>query len=720
MTRRLHKVARLLAIAALAVTSLALAGCPDNPYAPETWAKKLGDPHEIDTAVEKLENLGSPKGIKPLGEAWLKNARPPRILQVIIELARPLTKDEAGKKFLSDFPEGRPASWDLALPYLISALKDADETNPRSVDSAIKAAEAIGSAGLEEGMEALIEFANRPPTKKMIQAQVAAVRALGFFSGNRKQAVTALMKLVDRDPPPNPRTVKDQETRRTANETFQRFLAITGNAIISLGTLRAPEATEVLVLAIYRTPELFGQVRRALTASGGGAVAELRKVLRDEQPRVKQLFKDKKLDKYCGDRGDLPPDQCVEVSARVFYAAVVLGDMYDPSSVPDLLAALKEPAKPAYFFDEQPSGTQHSAIFDALRKIGAEQAAAPLLAIWTDSKADITERLGAIGAYSFTARDDSAVDKLTKIIEDNDENGNLRLEAAATYGRLARGAGAIPLMQSLAVKYGKESAEDRAKADGEPKKTMEKAQEKVKQARKAREEAKANLEKLTRDPNVSAEQIRAATEAATAKEEAFKEADKKQKDDSAKFYALDRNAKDRHSYQRSFQSHIARIEIAMRCKGDAAEACYAASLKAKPEEVIGRLGAYIKDFKDWTPDEKAMLVSSQIERAMLELGKLGQKAGGQKKLLLDTVKSDDRITRQSILLALPKVVKVPCDDCEAKLDEAIKAGAGKSTMTELNDQTEMLRNYFSWAGGKAPSSKPAAPAEAPAEAGGDK
>ena len=58
------------------------------------------------------------------------------------------------------------------------------------------------------------------------------------------------------------------------------------------------------------------------------------------------------------------------------------------------------------------------------------------------------------------------------------------------------------------------------------------------------------------------------------------------------------------------------------------------------------------------------------------------------------------------MLALPKVAKVPCDTCEAKLDEAIKAGEGKSTLGDLNLETTMLRNYFAYAGGKTPS-KPA-------------
>lgn len=706
MTRRLHSVA---VFAAITLLSVALSGCPDNPYSPDTWAKKLDDPREIDRAVEKLENLGSPKAIRPLGEAWLKQARPPRILEVIIELARPLSKEEAEKKFLSDFPDGRPAAWGEALPYLIAALTDADDTNQRSVDSAVKAADAMGAAGLEDGMDTLIEFANRPSTKKMIVAQVAAVRALGNFGdANKSKAVAALMKLVDRDPPENPRSGKDPESKRALADQFDRFMAVTGSAINSLAALRAPEATKVLVLAIYRTPELFPQVRRALTASGSGVGAELRKVLQNKHAEVNQLFKDKKLDKYRGDRGDLPPDQWVDVSAKDFYAAVVLGDLYDPKSVPDLLAALKRPAQPAYFFDEQPSGTQHAAIFDALRKIGTSEAADALKQIWSDSKIDIAERSSAISAYAFVAPANSSIDELAKITSDNDENGDLRLEAATTFGRLATGASAIPLMQSLAAKYGKESAEDRAKADGEPKKAMDRALEAMKQARKAREEAKASVEKLTRDSNASAEQIRAATEAAAKMEEMFKAADKKQKDDSAKYRALDRNAKFRHGYQRSFQSHIARIEVATRCKEDLA--CYAATLKAKPSDVIGKLGSYIRDFKDWTDDEKLMLVSAQVERAMLELGKRGQKASGQSAALLEAAKSDDRIVRQSVLLALPKIVKVPCDDCEAKLDEAIKAGAGKSTMVELTVETEMLRNYFSWAGGRVANRKAAAPA----------
>ncbi len=88
--------------------------------------------------------------------------------------------------------------------------------------------------------------------------------------------------------------------------------------------------------------------------------------------------------------------------------------------------------------------------------------------------------------------------------------------------------------------------------------------------------------------------------------------------------------------------------------------------------------------------------------------------------MLDAAKSDDRLIRQSVLLALPKVAQVPCDVCEDKLDIALKAGEGKSTVAGLQLDTAMLRNYFSWAGGRKPKAKDdgggSAAADAPATA----
>src|SRR5215468_9833765 len=160
-------------IAGLAV----LAGCPDDPYKAETWTKKLKDqrdPREAERAVTELEQLGNPSAIPALGDAWSTQGKPVRLLQVIISLARPLTPQEAKANYFTDYEKtGRPASWDRALPYLKRALSEVDEANPRSVDSAGKAAEALGEAKLPDGLDPLIEIAQKPVTKKLIQAQLA-------------------------------------------------------------------------------------------------------------------------------------------------------------------------------------------------------------------------------------------------------------------------------------------------------------------------------------------------------------------------------------------------------------------------------------------------------------------------------------------------------------------------------------------------------------------
>src|SRR4051794_24343360 len=140
-----------------------LTGCPDNPYKAGTWTKQLDDPREAERAVTQLEQLGDPSGIVPLGKAWESQGKPVRLLQVIISLARPLTPAQAKASFMTDYEKtGRKANWDAAEPFLIKALSEVDEANPRSVDSAQKAADALGDAKLSAGLDALIEIANKP------------------------------------------------------------------------------------------------------------------------------------------------------------------------------------------------------------------------------------------------------------------------------------------------------------------------------------------------------------------------------------------------------------------------------------------------------------------------------------------------------------------------------------------------------------------------------
>jgi hypothetical protein len=721
MTRRCSSLSIIVGSVLLAV----LTGCPDDPYKTETWIEKLGEPREAERAVTELEQLGNPSAIEALGNAWIDQGKPVRLLQVIISLARPLTPEEAEAKFVTDYKtSGRPASWDKALPFLKRALSEVDEANPRSVEGATKAAEALGEARLSDGLDALIEIANKPVTKKLLQAQVAALRAIGKYSEERARASAALIKLIDRDPPQHPRTA-DKEQIRTVEEKFSLSLAITGAAINALGDLRSPSAVKTLVLAMFRTPELFPQIRRALVASGPTAAEELRKVLAGNHPEVKQLFKDKRLGRYCGDRNDAPPDQCQPVSAMTFYPAVVLGDFYDPRYAPELLAALKDPPAPVYYIDDQPSpSTQYNAIFDALRKIGAPEGAATVRAMWMTKAPepargrgrrggpepavtgdDLNTRILAIGAYPFLTRDDAGVDELGKITADNKADDRLRQEAATAFARLSRDARDISVLEGLAQKYFDASAKKRAEAAGKPKRDADAADKELEKAKKVLEDAKAAALKATHDSSKSAEDIRAATDAAKKADEAFKAARKVHRDAVTPFKSAEKAATVYKGFARMFQTHIARIEIAIRCKQDLN--CYAASLKLTPEAAAKNNAGYIKDIKAWTKDEQLGLVEASVERAMLEIGKRGSKASSLTETLLDAAKSDNRLIRQSILLALPKIAAVPCSSCEAKLQAAIRAGEGKTTLSELNLETTMMKHYFAWAGGKTPSSAPA-------------
>ncbi len=743
-----------------------LAGCPDNPYNAKTWTKKLGDPRESERAVTELEQLGDPSAIPALGNAWADQGKPVRLLQVIISLARPLTPDPkeadgspvflkrpdgkqeldkegkpipvrgtAAQGYFTDYIEnGRPASWDAALPYLTKALTEVDEANPRSVDSASKAADALGEAKSDAGLDALIDIASKPVTKKLIQAQVGAIRAIGKFDGAKAKAAAALIKIIDREPPPHPRTAKDKEQGRALEEKFGLFLGVTGAAINALGDLRVGSAAKTLALSMYRTPELFVQIRRALVATGPTAKDELRKILRNDNAEVNQLFKDKRLDKYCGDKGDAPPDQCQPVSAKDFYPAVVLGDFYDPAATPDLLAALKRPAVPVYFMDDQPSpNTQYNAIFDALRKIGSADAAGPVRAMWMagapkgpapkkgqPAPAAPAEDLGvkilAISAYPFLTRDGAGVDELAKIAGDNKADDTLRQEAATAFARLSSDPKDLNVLEGLAQKYFDASTAKKKEADGKPKTDSDAADKVFAAKKKEVDKAKSDLLRITHDNSKTAADIKAATAATKKMEDELKEAKKVHKAATAPYKNLDNAAKAYKGYARMFQTHIARVEVGIRCKQNLE--CLAATLKMKPDEAAKNNGKYIKDIKDWTDDEKKGLVEAGVERAMLDIGKQGGKAAALTDTLLDAAKSDVRLIRQSVLLALPKIAKIPCANCESKLDAAIRAGEGKTTLGDLNLETTMLRNYFSWAGGKTPSSD--APAEKPAEAPAEK
>jgi hypothetical protein len=317
-------------------------------------------------------------------------------------------------------------------------------------------------------------------------------------------------------------------------------------------------------------------------------------------------------------------------------------------------------------------------------------------------------RILAIGAYPFLVRDGAGTADLGKIAADNTADDNLRTEAATAFARLSHDAGDIKVLTDLAAKYFEASEKKTKEAAGKPKTDADAADKELEKVKKKLDDAKMNVLKVTKDASKTAADIKAASEEAKKIEDDYKAAKKVNKEKTAPFKQAEGAAKAYKGYARMFQTHIARISVAIRCKQDIN--CYAGTLKQTPDEAAKNSASYIKDIASWTKDEKLGLMEGEVERAMLELGKAGAKAAGLTDTLLDAAKSDNRLIRQSILLALPKVAKVPCANCESKLDAAIKAGEGKTTLGDLNLETTMLRNYFAWAGGKTPSSGGDAPA----------
>jgi len=215
-----------------------LAACSSDKYDYKTWTAQLDDPHTSERAVTELEQLGNPGAIPDLGKAWAAQGKPVRLLQVIIGLARPMTPKEAEDKYFTDYQTtGRPANWDKALPFLKQAIDDLDDTNPRSIDSAAKAAAAIGEAGLADGLDSLIKLLEKPSTSKIIAAQVDAVHAMGKFVGDdvKGKATQAVQKILDHEPPPLPNTLPADQ-KAGATEKYKYFMLATNKDKLSNNT----------------------------------------------------------------------------------------------------------------------------------------------------------------------------------------------------------------------------------------------------------------------------------------------------------------------------------------------------------------------------------------------------------------------------------------------------------------------------------------------------
>jgi hypothetical protein len=622
---------------------LGLTGCPSDPYDPATWIDKLGDanPQEVQRAITELQRLkmepGIEKAIPPLAKVWEKQNRPTKVLRVIIELA--------------EESKGGPY-WEHAVPVLRTAVDEFDVGDERSIQNAIAAADALGKAKDKDSIQTLIRAVNKqmPKLSAGQRVRLASISALGKF-GDEKRAVEALLKVLEADPKEQPPTL---------------FAA----AALALADARSPDAIEPLIIALFKIPMIFPQTRRALIAIGKPVVPKLISIFKGEDKALNQLAKDNKFNVNCRPDNMGEETTCMAPTNLEYKSALLLGDFYSAEAVKPLMAGLKAQPLPSFFEGGAPGPSQHTAILDSLRKIGESEAAD---AVWAYAKAGDTDdavRPLALDVYSFLTAETKNLKELASMIKDDDADEQVRLAAGIAYGRLARAESEYEPIMFMINRYKKRADEKDADA---------------KKAKDAFEKAKKSYDALAAKEKDPKKPGKATTKAKN-------EMEAKQQSSSI----LEGEVGGYRNFQRTFEQNLARAHMGTMCKED--PKCYAGILDKQLDDFGKDLSKYIKDWKDWSDREKKDLQVAAIDRALLELRKLGVKARPVTDKLLERVESTDRITRQGILLALVKVAELPCDKCAKRLEQVMESQKDQSTLQALTVETEAIRNFFLWAG----------------------
>src|SRR5438094_116228 len=62
-------------------------------------------------------------------------------------------------------------------------------------------------------------------TKNLFKAQIAAIRAFGKFENEKQKSAEELVKIIEMQPPPHPKTVRDKKQLKATEEKYSFFLA---------------------------------------------------------------------------------------------------------------------------------------------------------------------------------------------------------------------------------------------------------------------------------------------------------------------------------------------------------------------------------------------------------------------------------------------------------------------------------------------------------------
>lgn len=666
-----------------------LTGCPKDPYDAQTWIDKLDDRGSVERAITELSRLKDPKSIEPLGKTWRKHNRPSRILRVIIDIAGQhdkgtVPKDDpdyeykAKSKYGAFYKNG--PYWDKAIPFLEDATNEFinDELKQQAIENAVLAIDALGRAKDANTVETLIKVANKKMPKKAPgqRVRLAALKALGSF-GKDPRAVKTLIKVLERKP---------EEQR----------IELYAAAADALARTRNKMAVKPLIKAMFKMGAIYQFCRRALVAIGKASSNELLEIFRGKNKEMNAFAKENKFNVDCKKKAGWK-SKCKAPSALQFKSATLLGDMAVKAAVPDLVKALDSKPMPSFFSARGDRGPpQHFAILDALRKIGDSSVAPDVWKFY--GKAEGWMKPLVIDVYSFLATDTSKLKALEalvckrvpgkgkkkgqKVCENAQMDQNLRMGGALAHARLVRSKADLDIHRFMMLRYKKEA--DKAETPAKKaKKEMEASKKALESARKALQKAQVAAGKKKDDPTLKAAQDK------------MDKAEAAHMKNKGKFDDLNGKALAYRGFQRTFQQHMARAWVGIKCKGKGA-ACYAGMLKKKPSDIAKMLGKDASDFKKWRKQFKKTLYTAATERAMLELMKLGPKAASVGDTLLDIkyAGTEDRIVRQAVWLALVHSQKRPCAKCADVLDSIISRDRDNTALRALNSDMQVLKYFF--------------------------
>ncbi len=608
-------------LALLAMSSVALSACAKDPYDPQTWIDKLDNASELEESITTLERLRCPEAIKPLGKVWEKHNKWSKVLRVIIALADQPEMVKGYEKYpngdCKDAGEG--PYWKDAIPFLITAVEDFDVTDEQEIQDAAVAAEALGKAKSKEAIQVLISAATKQ--EKLRQGQmvrIAAIKALGGF-GDNPRTVATIVKVLQ---------------GKAKRETI-RLNAAAANA---LAETKSPSAILPLLTALFEIAPIYQQIRTAITTIGKPAVPVLIKVFTGKHTEMNALADKRNFAKNCAEK-EGPGSTCIAPGNLRFKAATLLGDMRAAEAIPMLTAALAE--KPAIsFFDPKtgaPGPSDHNAILDALRKMGAYASAGKLSTYMQAESTDDMTRPLAIDAYSMLAKDTKALEYLKTTFQDQSNEMPMRQAATLAYARLVKTDKQLAPIQTiidLQVKSAKESLAKVAKA--------------------------------------------------------------KTEDENKEFNG---QASDYYGFAREYEQHRTRARAGVVCKNNVA--CYQELLTLDAKAIVAKLKIPNHRVGDMKKQDMQTYRIAALERALLEIAKMGKAAEPAFKDLLKHAESTERIVRQGVLLALVQVAPSPCNECVDRLAAVIDAQKDQTTLDYLTSDTRIVMNYFIGEGGKA-------------------